>query len=77
MNCISGTKGSCAFAAEKLSLLEARVDGWGRMKAATEKTVFDGKLEIHIAYQDLALLEKKIRDAKGTMGALRMCISGR
>ena len=79
MNCVAGTgsSGGCAFAAEKLALLEARVGGWGRMKAATEKTVREGKLEIHIAHQDLALLEKKIRDATGTMGALRLCISGR
>jgi hypothetical protein len=82
MNCgsgigSSGSSGKCAFATEKLALLEARVGGWGRMKAATEKTVREGKLEIHIAHQDLALLEKKIRDATGTMGALRLCISGR
>jgi hypothetical protein len=80
MNCVAGTgssSGKCAFAAEKLALLEARVGGWGRMKTATEKTALDGKLEIHIAHQDLALLEKKIRDATGTMGALRLCISGR
>lgn len=75
MNC--GSSSSCAFAADKLALLETRVGGWMRIKMATEKTAREGKLEIHIAHQDLALLEKKIRESTAKMGALRVCISSR
>ena len=65
---------SCKFAGDKLPLLEVRVKQYASMKAATEKAAHEGKLEIHIARQDLALLEKKIRDASGKMGALMVCI---
>ena len=75
MNCVAGSSSKCAFAAEKLALLETRVGGWARMKTATEKTALDGKLEIHVAHQDLALLEKKIREATAKMGVLRLCVS--
>ena len=48
-----------------------------RMKLATEKAMREGKLEIHIAGQDMALLDSKIREATGMMGGLKMCVAGR
>ena len=70
----NGGKG-CAFASEKLALLESRMGGYVRMRLATEKAVREGKLEIYIAGQDLALLDSKIREATGKMGGLKMCIA--
>jgi hypothetical protein len=70
----NGSKG-CAFAAEKLVLYESRASSYVRMKLATEKAVREGKLEIHIAGQDLALLDSKIREATGMMVGLKMCMA--
>lgn len=77
MNCVSSSSvgSKCTFAADRLAILERTMSNYMRMRTATLVAMAADKIESRFVADDVAAIDRKIKDTASKMITLRQCTS--
>jgi hypothetical protein len=75
MNCVSSTTvgSKCTFATDRLAILERTMSNYMRMRTATLVAMAADKIESRFVADDVAAIDRKIKDTASKMITLRQC----